>query len=361
VQALTTAKLAKPGARARLTDAQALVLPNLRMGIVSLPRELLLHEFGEENVIADERLFLPKSAAFAEPEGSAAPCFQDDEMNTWGRQAVNVTGNERTGRGVKVCIIDSGLATKHVDFRNRPNLVMKEFNGIDIVEDMLGHGTHCTGIVCGPKSPNSLGRRYGVAPDVELFVANVFGLVNVTFPSLVCEAVEWALSQGCRIASLSIERPVPDENDTKHRQDVRRFEELADRASKEGMLLVACTGNSSRRDKNSVANTAFPACCPSVLAVGAVDRCLNVWNQSNFGAEVFAPGYDVLSSWKLPDASRRMVGTSMATAFVSGVAALLCEDSELRGAALRDRLIGGNGKEIKPSEHEPAARVVRVQ
>jgi subtilisin family serine protease len=123
-------------------------------------------------------------------------------------------------------------------------------------------------------------------------------------------------------------------------------------------MLVSCTGNSSNRNGGVITGAAYPACCPSVLAVGGVDRHLNVMNRSNSGAEVFGPGEDVLSAWISQPGTRRLSGTSMAAAYVAGVAALLCQLTGLRGAQLLRHLRNGAGTPIKVSPEEPAARLV---
>ena len=48
----------------------------------------------------------------------------------------------------------------------------------------------------------------------------------------------------------------------------------------------------------------------------------------------------------------------MAAAYVSGIAALQCEATGLRGARLLEHLRNGAGVQIKPSPDEPAARLV---
>jgi subtilisin family serine protease len=65
--------------------------------------------------------------------------------------------------------------------------------------------------------------------------------------------------------------------------------------------------------------------------VGALDEQLQVADFSNRalnkGGEVdlAAPGVAIYSSWPMPTGHRTVSGTSMATPFVAGIAAMLCE------------------------------------
>jgi subtilisin len=79
-----------------------------------------------------------------------------------------------TGKGVKVCVLDTGIDLNHPDFRGRltenDNTRCWVFG--ETVLDGHGHGTHCAGILAGPHSSVS-GKRYGVAPDADLLIGKV--------------------------------------------------------------------------------------------------------------------------------------------------------------------------------------------
>jgi subtilisin family serine protease len=335
-----------------------LLLNRLRVGIFSQPREVLERHFEADSIMSDVPLFLPRSTETAPSFKPPVPRFPDETAHTWARQAVRAPDDEPTGRGVKVCSVDTGLQLKHPDFRAHRNVVKQGFTVSGVVNDSNGHGTHCAGIICGPSEPASAMPRYGVAPEVSLFVANIFGGALETSASLLFQAVEWAVAQGCDIVSLSLQRPVDDRGEPHFKRDLDKLEDLAQRALEAGTMLVSCTGNSSNRNGGVITGAAYPACCPSVLAVGGVDRHLNVMNRSNSGAEVFGPGEDVLSAWISQPGTRRLSGTSMAAAYVAGVAALLCQLTGLRGAQLLRYLRNGAGTPIKVSPEEPAARLV---
>jgi subtilisin family serine protease len=98
-----------------------------------------------------------------------------------------------------------------------------------------------------------------------------------------------------------------------------------------GTLIVAAAGNESERQFGVIKPVGHPANCPSVLSVAALDNDLRVADFSCGGinlnggqVDIAAPGVDIYSSWK-GKKHNTISGTSMATPFVAGIAALLWE------------------------------------
>jgi subtilisin family serine protease len=116
---------------------------------------------------------------------------------------------------------------------------------------------------------------------------------------------------------------------------------VARRALAAGSVIIAAAGNDSHRP-DDIAPVSHPANCPSIMAVAALDDRLAVAPFSSGGivagggeVDIAAPGVDILSSWPAPEHYNRISGTSMATPFVAGVAALRAQsDKSLRGQAL---------------------------
>ncbi|WP_324278014.1 S8 family serine peptidase [Blastococcus brunescens] len=101
----------------------------------------------------------------------AAPLFEDTPQATWGIQAVRADSSPRSGRGIGVAVLDTGFDLEHPDFAGR-NVTAQSFVPGEQAQDGHGHGTHCIGTSCGPRSP-STGPRYGVAYEADVFVGKV--------------------------------------------------------------------------------------------------------------------------------------------------------------------------------------------
>ncbi|AQA24463.1 subtilase family protein [Rhodococcus sp. MTM3W5.2] len=70
---------------------------------------------------------------------------------TWGLVGCKVPPSLRSGVGIKVAVLDTGMDLGHPDFMGRA-MVGRSFVG-QPVQDLHGHGTHCIGTACGPKAP----------------------------------------------------------------------------------------------------------------------------------------------------------------------------------------------------------------
>lgn len=257
---------------------------------------------------------------------------------TWGIEAVGALASPYSGRGIRIAILDTGFDLEHPDFQGR-NVTARSFVEGESAHDESGHGTHCAGIAAGPAAPEG-GPRYGVAADADLFIGKVLSNRGHGTDGSVLEGIDWAVQNRCEVVSMSLGSPVqPGETYS------TVFETVAQRALQAGTLIVAAAGNESRRPAH-IAPVGHPANCPSILGVAAVDRALQVAPFSCGGLEpaggevdLAAPGVDIESAWPIPQRRHTISGTSMATPFVAGIAALHAEaDARLRAAALGERL-----------------------
>jgi subtilisin family serine protease len=207
------------------------------------------------------------------------------------------------------------------------------------VQDTHGHGTHCTGVVGGPRRSVS-GTRYGVAPDTTLLVGKVLSDTGAGFTDWILDGIDWAAANGARVISLSC--VFPRATGAPHSAVFERVAKTL-LESEPGVLLLAPTGNSSARPWHTqpVDN---PAACPSLVAVGAVARAGKVASFSGRQMDetgevnVSAPGVSVHSAWA-GGGFRSMSGTSMAVPHAAGIAALYLEEQPtLSARALRSLL-----------------------
>ncbi|MEO0973672.1 MAG: S8 family serine peptidase, partial [Pseudomonadota bacterium] len=115
---------------------------------------------------------------------------------------MSATYDRYSGEGVTVALLDTGIDLQHPDFAHRftegANAV--SFIEGESVQDGLGHGTHCAGIIAGPASPRA-GQRFSVAPGVRLLVGKVLSDGGLGSDHQVVEGIHWALHQGARVIS----------------------------------------------------------------------------------------------------------------------------------------------------------------
>lgn len=233
-----------------------------------------------------------------------------------------------TGVGIRVAVLDTGIDLDHEDFSAK-NLAegvnALSFIANQSVQDGHGHGTHCCGVVAGP-AVSSGGRRYGVAPAVDLLVGKVLGDDGSGWDDGILDGIDWAAEQGARVISMSL-----GSNRSIGGPFAEAYEALAENLLTQdpGVLIIAAAGNGSARPF-FVAPVDNPAACPSIMAIAAVDRDRSIASFSsaqrdNIGeVNLSAPGVDVHSAWT-GNTFLLESGTSMATPHVAGVAALYLE------------------------------------
>jgi subtilisin family serine protease len=201
-----------------------------------LPLEYLRGYRDSVNHLYDQ---LVGRGAAAGEEAALLARLEDTPQFTWGLQATRVSTSQHSGQGVKVAVLDTGLDFQHSDFLGRMIVSQSFVQGVT-VQDIHGHGTHCVGTACGSQA--AAGRRYGVASGAQIFVGKVF---NNAQPrpqaptASVIAGLEWAITNGCRVASLSLGVPI--------NQKIMQYEVPIRRALNAGTLVVAAAGNNANR------------------------------------------------------------------------------------------------------------------
>jgi subtilisin family serine protease len=188
------------------------------------------------------------------------------------------------------------------------------------LDDNHGHGTHIAGII-GAEAGNKKGIS-GISPKVSLMVLKYFDpkVPNTDNLKNTIAAISYAVKMGAHIINYS-------GGGTDYSQEEHDAVESAD---KKGILFVAAAGNEK---SNSDQHHYYPADykLKNIISVTAIDPTTEVLTSSNFGVDtvdIAAPGQNILSC--LPHNSYGlMTGTSQATAFVTGAAALVISHKNL--------------------------------
>lgn len=244
---------------------------------------------------------------------------------TWGMNACKVPPSLRSGAGIKVAVLDTGMDMGHPDFAGR--LIAgqtRTFVG-QPVQDLHSHGTHCIGTACGPKAPAGTTPRYGIGFRSSIFVGKVLTNSGSGVAGSVLNGMNWAIANRCQVISMSLGSSAGVQP---------AYTAAGQAALNNGLLIIAAAGNGSG------APTGAPANSPTIMSVASLDMNLSPSSFSNVGKiEIAGPGRDVFSSVPRPTRYGVKSGTSMATPHVAGCAALWAETSaSLRGIALWRRL-----------------------
>ena len=260
-------------------------------------------------------------------------------------QATEAWRVSRGSREVVVAVIDTGIDIRHEDLKN--NLWVnkgesgfdkkgrdKATNGIDDdrngfiddvhgynfvsdngnLKDNHGHGCHVSGII-GAEGGNGVGVS-GVSPKVSIMTLKYYDPHTRGSQNLdnTVRAIHYAVQMKADIINYS-------GGGLQYSQSEFDAIQLA---RKKGILFVAAAGNEA---SNSDVSSYYPANYPldNVISVTAHQPKAKKVDSSNWGkstVHLTAPGKHIFST--LPNAKYgSMTGTSQATAFVSGVAALV--------------------------------------
>ncbi|MCZ2860447.1 S8 family serine peptidase [Blastococcus sp. VKM Ac-2987] len=287
------------------------------------------------------RLLVPGAA-----EEEAAARFADTPSATWGVQAVRADASSRSGRGVRVAVLDTGFDLAHPDFAGRAVTARSFVAGGD-AQDGHGHGTHCIGTACGPRTPPS-GPRYGIASEAEIYAGKVLGTDGSGTDAGILAGINWAVTSRCPVISMSLGADVV--------QAHPPYSAAGGRALRQGSLVIAAAGNNADRRAGDAGFVGAPANSVEIMAVGAVDQELRM---AYFSArslpsrggqvDIAGPGWEVSSAWPMPVRYQTISGTSMATPHVAGVAALWAEATGRRGLELWATLCQESERLLQPS------------
>lgn len=234
----------------------------------------------------------------------------------------------QTGRGINVSVIDSGIDDDHPDIDDV--IFEKDFTDDGTTEDLNGHGTHIAGIIAGS------GDEYrGVAPDVNLFNMRVLGADNRGYFSDIEDAIYESIDRDADIITMSIGGD-PDER-------LPSIERAIQAAIDEGITVVSSAGNNGEYE-----TITSPATDPDVISVGAsatiqqeTDDIASFSSRGPSGSdikpEITAPGVSI-DSTSINGSYVKKSGTSMSAPHVTGIIALMLEQSSLNHHEVKDRI-----------------------
>lgn len=214
----------------------------------------------------------------------------------------------RTGSGVNVYVIDTGVRTTHIDFGGRATADFDSVHDGQNGQDCHGHGTHVAATIGGT--------NYGVAKGVRIHGVRVLACNGIGTVASAVEGIDWVTQnrQLPAVANMSMGAAASPLMDFAVQGSIDS-----------GVTYVVAAGNS-----NASACDVSPARLPSAITVGASDQSDAKAAFSNFGScvDLFAPGVGILSAWAWNDfATFTANGTSMASPHVAGTVALYLQEN----------------------------------
>ncbi len=240
--------------------------------------------------------------------------------------------------GVVVAVLDSGIAYRSFGtaFRRSPDFGPRQFvPGYDFVDhdrvplDESGHGTHVAGTIA-EKTGNGVGVT-GLAYRAKLMPVRVLDANGSGNALAIARGIRYATRHGAQVINMSFNFDCG--------KRVPMVDEALREAFERGVVTVASAGN-----LDSETCVSAPATGPRVIGVGGTTEggCLGDYSLAGKAIDLVAPGGGVPQS-RCPSVAARpvyqvtlqpkstsefgipayYVGTSMAAAHVSGVAAMV--------------------------------------
>jgi subtilisin family serine protease len=218
----------------------------------------------------------------------------------------------RTGAGVRIYVLDTGVRLSHQEFGGRATSGFDEVDG-GPADDCNGHGTHVAGTAAGA--------TYGVAKAATVVAVRVLGCDGSAPISTVIAGVDWVTADHDpgepAVANMSLTGRASAALDSAVRRSIA-----------DGVAYAVAAGNGNLLGFAANACNYSPARVGEAMTVSATNRSDAKPSWANYGSCVdwFAPGVDIPSAWYTSDAATRSLsGTSMAAPHTAGVAALHLE------------------------------------
>lgn len=276
------------------------------------------------------------------------------------------------GQGVTVAVLDTGVDGTHPDLTGQvlPGKDEVGFGAKRGDRAWARHGTGMAAIIAGHGhgAGNSAG-VLGIAPRARILPVRVIledkdpqrAKARTSRGSALPDGIRWAVDHGADVINLSLG------DDSATAAPVAAEDDAIQYALGKGVVVVASAGNGGEEADRS----SYPAAYPGVIAVAAVDRdgVHAPFSTRRWYASVSAPGMDVV----IADPDRTYYegwGTSAASAYVSGAAALIrsayprlspAQVKQVLQSTTRHRPQGGRSDELGTGMIDPAAALAAAR
>jgi filamentous hemagglutinin family protein len=240
------------------------------------------------------------------------------------------------GTNISIGVIDSEIDGSHPDLEG---VISGRFDATGVEEKPHPHGTGMAGAIASHR------KLLGIAPGARLLAIRAFSSKASSAESTtfnILKGLDYAINNGVRIINMSFAGPRDPTLE-------RAFKVAHDK----GIVLIAAAGNAGPKSP-----PLYPAADKSVIGVTATDiddKLFSGANRGNYIA-IAAPGVDILVP--APENTYQMTtGTSVATAHISGIVALLLErNPKLTPDEIR-KILTASAKRLGPNNEFGAGLV----
>lgn len=207
------------------------------------------------------------------------------------------------GKGIKVCVVDSGIDGDHPALGGmlRGGVIVERGEGGPVVReelhgDLFGHGTACAGII------------HRLAPEAEFYSARVLGQNLKGGGDALIAGIRWAVESKMNVVNLSLS--------TRKQEHLPALHDLADQAYFQRTVVVAAANNTPVYS--------YPWLFSSVISVASHTEKdpFTFYYNPNPPVEFTAPGVELELAWAGGGTSV-VTGNSFATPHIAGIVALI--------------------------------------
>lgn len=256
---------------------------------------------------------MPSALDTKNGDASCVPASKERaKKQDWSRQRLDLDKVRRygTGAGATVALIDTGVAPDAAGLDDRVTA-----SGA-AAEDCVGHGSFLAGLIAGDGGGNP--RLAGVAPGAEILALRGTDKNGRADASLVTSSVRAATRARAEVIAIGVALP---------RRDKELTRAVAQARAAGAVVVAAATPDPPKTlgDDEVPARPYWPAAEPGVLSVA--DMLPNGSRPKGAlpteGVDLVAPGAAVVSGGARGSGHYLGGGSSVATAFTAGTAAVL--------------------------------------
>ncbi len=276
--------------------------------------EQIRADYGEDHAYVDYVISLRQLSQEGEEQESEMLGSKDNSCYSWGSHAMGMdrlknSGGFSANDTVTVAVLDTGVITSSPVFKGT-KISSASYNFADgnrNIKDVIGHGTHVTGIIAD------------LTPDnVQFLVVKITEGDGTSSSLIMGMALDYAIEQKADVINLSFGFLDKDAS------SFYFLDDSINQAYQKGIPICAAAGNTNKMVKGRDVNHCYPACNAQTVCVSALTEDRELADYSYYGSAVdfAAPGSRIVSAGIKNDLVS-MSGTSMAAPHISAAMAYL--------------------------------------